>query len=91
MTTKKRKCKNCYYWVIIENWGELTQKKDLRIMGYCYLEPPLLMQNIVPSIVRERGLNSLFENSEHFQHTPITEDKRFCQHHKFKKGKDNVK
>jgi len=85
MTKNKVKCKHCFYWNKIEDWNERMLKKDLRNMGFCYFDQPKLLQNIVPSVVRERGLGSLFENTEHFQFTPITEENRYC--HNFEKRK----
>lgn len=81
---KKGKCSNCYYWRKDIKWSQKTFKVDKREMGFCLLEPPKLMQNIVPSIIREQGLSVLKENSEKFQFRPATESKDYCKFHEKK-------
>ena len=73
-------CKNCEYWIKDYHWDKLLPKRDQREMGDCYHDPPKLCQNLIPAVVKEKGLQNLKNNKELFQFRPITEAEDFCKH-----------
>lgn len=79
---KKNKCKKCTFFKKSEEWNSKTRKHDTRKMGYCYFDPPKLMQNIVPSVVRERGYNGLSQFMEECQFRPMVEETDYCSKYK---------
>lgn len=86
----KNKCSKCMFWNEDKTFGLHTSKIEKRIIGFCFLYPPVLMQNIVPAIIREKGLSNIKEHIELFQFRPMTTSKCFCKEFKkIKKKKKN--
>lgn len=78
MSKGKEICGKCKFWIRDYKWDDTLHKKDKRKMGICHFKPPKLCQNLIPFIVREKGLNNLKNKLEMFQIRPVTENTDFC-------------